>query len=97
MSYGVVLVFEGVEDSHYWGVNERLGVNPDGTGDWPDGLLSHVATATGNGLVVTEVWASKAEQERFMGERLGAALAGAQVPPPAQVLDGELINAFQRA
>ena len=47
--------------------------------------------------MVTEVWASKAEQERFMGERLGAALAGAQVPPPAQVLDGELINAFQRA
>ena len=32
-----------------------------------------------------------------MGARLGAALAGAQVPPPAQVLDGELINAFQRA
>ena len=36
-------------------------------------------------------------KERFMGERLGAALAGAQVPPPAQVLDGELTNAFQRA
>ena len=32
-----------------------------------------------------------------MGARLGAALAGAQVPPPAQVLDGELTNAFQRA
>jgi hypothetical protein len=32
-----------------------------------------------------------------MGARLGAALAGAQVPPPAQVLDGELTNAFRRA
>ena len=32
-----------------------------------------------------------------MDERLGAALAGAQVPPPAQILDGELLNVFQRA
>ena len=96
MTYGIVLVFEGVSADQYWGVNDKLGINRDGTGDWPDGLVSHVATATGNGLVVTEVWASKAEQERFMGERLGAALAGAQVPPPTQVLDGELINAFQR-
>jgi hypothetical protein len=30
-------------------------------------------------------------------ERLGAALAGAEVPPPAQVPDGDLINAFHRA
>ena len=97
MSYGIVLVFEGIDESHYWGVNERLGVNRDGTGDWPEGMEIHVGTKTSNGLVVTEVWASKAHHERFMSERLGAALADAQVPPPAQILDGELLNTFQRA
>lgn len=97
MSYGIVLVFEGVEESQYWGVNERLGVNRDGTGDWPEGMELHVGTRTGNGLVVTEVWASKADHERFMNERLGAALAGAQVTPPAQILDGEVLSTFQRA
>jgi hypothetical protein len=96
MSYGVVLVFDGAEDSQYWDVNERLGVNADGTGDWPEGLERHVATRTGNGLVVTEVWDSKDAQERFMADRLGAALACAAVPPPAQVLDGELLNTFGR-
>ena len=31
-----------------------------------------------------------------MADRLGAALDGAAVPPPAQVLDGELLNTFGR-
>lgn len=92
MAYGVILRFDGVGVDEYWAVNDRLGVARDGTGDWPDGLLTHLGGATDGGLVVTEVWASKADQEAFMGARLGAALGVVGVPPPAQVIEFEVEN-----
>jgi hypothetical protein len=93
MSYGVVLVFEGVTADQYWAVNDKLGINPDGTGDWPDGLITHTGGGTEDGgWVVSEVWASKDHQEQFMASRLGAALGEVQVPPPAQVLETEVVN-----
>ena len=48
MSYGIVLVFEGVGSDQYWAVNDRLGIKPDGSGDWPAGMLSHAGGSNGN-------------------------------------------------
>jgi len=59
-------------------------------------LERHLATRTSNGLVVTEVCDSREAHERFVSDRLGAALAGAEIAPPAQVLDGELLTTFGR-
>ena len=73
MSYAIVIVFEGVTEADYWAVNATLGINPDGTGDWPEGIRSHAAGPTANGWVVIEKWESKAAQQAFMGGRLGAA------------------------
>lgn len=92
MAYGVILRFEGVGVDEYWAVNDQLGVRRDGTGDWPAGLITHVGGPTEEGLVVSEVWASKADQEAFMGARLGAALGSVGVPPPAQVIEFEVDN-----
>jgi hypothetical protein len=92
MSYGIVLVFEGVSADQYWAVNEKLGINPDGTGDWPDGIVSHAGGPTATGWVVSEVWNSKADQEAFMGSRLGAALGEVGLPEPSQVIESELVN-----
>jgi hypothetical protein len=92
MPYGIVLVFDGVGADQYWAVNDKLGIKPDGTGDWPDGMLSHVGGPTETGWVVAEVWNSKAEQESFMGSRLGAALGEVGLPQPAQVIESELVN-----
>ena len=92
MAYGVILRFEGVGVDEYWAVNDRLGVQRDGTGDWPAGLVTHLGGPTDGGLVVTEVWATKADQEAFMAERLGAALGEVGVPPPAQVIEFEVDN-----
>lgn len=92
MSYGIVLVFEGVTEQQYWGVNTRLGIQRDGTGDWPDGLNSHTGGPTATGWVVSEVWASKGDQERFMASRLGAAIAAEGLPAPSQVIESELVN-----
>ena len=96
MSYGLVLVFENVDESAYWAVNEQLGINRDGTGDWPDGLASHSGTQAGTGFVVMEIWDSKGHQERFMADRLGVALGAVGVPAPAQVIDGDVVNHHQR-
>jgi len=92
MSYGIVLVFEGVGADQYWAVNDRLGIKPDGTGDWPAGILSHTGGPTATGWIVTEVWNSKADQEAFMASRLGPALGAVGLPAPSQVIESELVN-----
>ena len=92
MSYGIVLAFEGVGSEQYWAVNEKLGINQDGTGDWPAGIVSHAGGPTATGWLVTEIWNSKAEQEAFMGSRLGAALAEVGLPAPSQIIESELVN-----
>jgi hypothetical protein len=92
MSYGIVLLFDGVGADQYWAVNKSLGINPDGTGDWPAGMVSHAGGPTETGWMVSEVWNSKADQEAFMASRLGAALGEVGVPPPAQVIESDLVN-----
>jgi hypothetical protein len=92
MPYGIVLVFDGVGADQYWAVNERLGIKPDGSGDWPDGMLSHAGGSTATGWAVVEVWNSKADQEAFMASRLGAALAEVGLPAPVQVIESDLVN-----
>ena len=92
MPYGIVMVFDGVGADDYWNVNERLGIKPDGSGDWPAGMLSHTGGPTATGWVVAEVWSSKADQEAFMGSRLGAALGAAGLPAPVQVIESELVS-----
>jgi hypothetical protein len=92
MAYGIVLVFDGVGADQYWAVNDKLGINRDGSGDWPAGILSHSGGPTSTGWVVAEVWNSKADQEAFMAARLGAALGSVGVPEPVQVIESELVN-----
>jgi hypothetical protein len=86
MAEALILEFPGDPDL-YHRVNEILGISPaDGSGDWPDGMVSHVgASKDGNSLVVFEVWESQAHQEAFMNDRLGPALAQASAPAPSRV------------
>jgi hypothetical protein len=79
-----VLEFEGFDKELYGKVNEILGIDmQSGEGDWPPGLLVHSAGRTDKGWQVVEVWDSREHQEKFMNDRLGAALqkAGADKPP----------------
>ena len=73
-------------------MNERLGIKADGSGDWPEGIVSHTGGPTATGWVVAEVWNSKADQEALMASRLGAALGEVGLPEPAQVIESELVN-----
>jgi hypothetical protein len=92
MSYGLVLLFNGVSEKDYWAVNENLGIDRSSNGDWPAGMLSHSGGPTeGGGWVVIETWESKAAQETFMSTRLGAALAASGVAAPSQVIATETV------
>lgn len=64
MAAAVILAFEGVTLDHYYAANEALGINVrDGSGDWPDGLVTHSAGLNEDGhLVVMEVWDSPEHQ-----------------------------------
>ena len=92
MAYGIVLVFDSVTAEKYWAVNEKLGINSDGTGDWPDGMVTHSAGPTDSGWMVVEVWESKSDHERFLSGRLGRALGEVGVSEPVQVIASELVN-----
>ncbi|MBI2704595.1 MAG: hypothetical protein HYX32_04800 [Actinobacteria bacterium] len=95
MAYGLVLVFDGASEEQYWSVNEKLGIDRDGKGDYPPGLIVHLGGATPSGWVVTEVWDTKDSQVAFMESQLGAALQASGVPAPSQVIETDAVN-FQQ-
>lgn len=84
---GLILEFDNLGSDDYRRVNDLLGIDMNsGEGDWPAGMMSHVGGAKDNGWVVFEIWASRADQERFLADRLGPALAKAGVEgPPARM------------
>jgi hypothetical protein len=83
----LMLEFSGVGKTEYEAVNAVLGIDPvTGAGNWPPGLLSHAAGASDDGaFVVTEIWASRADQGAFMESRLGPALGAGGVTGMPQV------------
>jgi hypothetical protein len=89
VAYALTFVFEnvGVGEEQYWAVNSKLGVDRDGNGPWPEGLISHIGGPLANGWMVAEVWESKGAQEVWMTNKLGPALAEVGVAPPTQLLE----------
>jgi hypothetical protein len=83
----LILDFDGLDEADYRKVNSELGIDPDtGEGDWPAGLITHVAGMSDAGhAYVVEVWESQQAQADFMNSRLGAALAGGGVSAVPQV------------
>ena len=94
MTYGILLEFDtSIGKAQYDAVNEKLGLDPaKGTGDWPDGLITHAGGAISDGFIVYEVWESKAQQEAFMAGRLGAALGAVGVPQPRKVTEVDIVG-----
>ena len=83
----LMLDFDGVDEADYLNVNRALGLDPStGAGDWPAGLITHVAGVSddGHGYVI-EVWESQQAQADFMNSRLGPAMAGGGVNAVPQV------------
>jgi len=94
MAYGILLEFDdSVGKTQYDAVNEKLGLDwANGTGDWPDGLITHAGGTVSDGFIVYEVWESKAKQEAFMAGRLGAALGAVGLPQPRKVTEVDVVG-----
>jgi hypothetical protein len=73
----LILEFEGVTEADYRSVNAQLGLDPDtGKGDWPAGLVTHLAGLGEDGRAfVVESWTTREAHAEFMDKRLGAAMA----------------------
>jgi len=89
-------VFEFTDEvgqKHYDAVNQKLGVDmAGGSGPWPVGLRSHAGGTTTGGFFVFEVWDAKDQQEQWMAERLGPALAEVGVAAPVRVVELDLVG-----
>jgi hypothetical protein len=69
----LITEIDGIGEAEYDQVNAELGVDTNGGGDWPDGLIAHTAATTEKGLIVIEIWESREAQEAEM-PKLGAAI-----------------------
>ena len=78
MAVLMVLEVPGGTLEQYERANELMGIS--GEDDAPDGLVSHVAAVTEDGIVIADVWESEAALETFLEERAGAAFAEAGMP-----------------
>ena len=88
MAAALILEFDGGTEDEYRAVSKELGIDLDtGTGDWPEGLITHSGGINDAGnLVVMEVWDTPEHQARFMDGRLTEAMARAGVTrEPASV------------
>jgi hypothetical protein len=90
----LILEFDGLDEKDYLAVNAQLGLDPaTGSGDWPAGLITHLAGVADNGSAhVIEVWESQQAQAAFMESRLGAALAGGGVTAVPKVTWARLVG-----
>jgi hypothetical protein len=97
MAEGLLLELKGVGVEDYERVNGHLGIDvQSGEGDWPEGLLFHSAAAKADGLVIYEIWSSRADQESFLHGRLGQALQAGGVAQPERMEWAELASAHDR-
>jgi hypothetical protein len=90
----LMLEFDGLDETDYAEVNAQLGLDPKtGAGDWPAGLISHLAgVEEGGSAYVIEVWESQEAQAAFMQSRLGAALAAGGVSATPKVTWARLVG-----
>jgi hypothetical protein len=91
MAFGIIYEFEGVTEAHYDAVNQKLGLDRGGAGDWPAGIRTHAAGPTEQGWCVFEVWDDEGAQQQWLSGRLGAALGAVGVPEPVRVTTIDLV------
>ena len=84
MAVLMMLEVPGGTVEQYERANEIMGIKGDA--DAPEGLISHVAARTDEGIVIADVWASEGDLERFFEERAGAACTITSRKAPAPIL-----------
>ena len=85
MPVGMLQTLQGVTKEQYDQVNEKMfGQSPPPADKAPDGLIVHSAGPTQGGWYIYDIWESREAFQRFMDDKLQAALRqvfGDQPPP----------------
>lgn len=76
MSYAQIIDVAGEDMPHYMKVMDAVGPEP------VQGLIVHAAGPTAAGIQIITIWTSRADQERFITERLHPAFA--TLPNPSR-------------
>ncbi len=96
MAVLVILELPGATTEQYEKVNEVLGVQGDE--DAPEGLISHTAGVTDDGLLIVDLWESEAAAATFFARGIDETMAAAGAPaPPGPPRMLQVHNHFQGA
>ena len=78
MAVLMLLEIPGGTIDQYQRAREIMGISSDD--DSPEGLISHVAARSEDGIVIADVWRSEEDVEKFFSEQAGPALSEAGMP-----------------
>jgi hypothetical protein len=90
MAVAVVMDFNGATLEQYDRTIEKMGFTRGGAGG-PGGLFHWVA-ATPTGIIVTDVWESKEQFDKFAQEQIGPITAEVGFPGPPEITFHEVHN-----
>ncbi len=94
MAVLMIMELDGATTDDYEAVNEAIGIHE---GNLPDGLISHAVgpTEDGTGLLITDVWESPEQLERFVQNQVGPAMEKVGLESGAQPRVHPVHNHFQ--
>lgn len=94
MPVAIVMEFKGATLAQYNEVNQKMGLTPGGPG--PSGSIFHWAAEEDGTLIVTDVWESREQFDRFAQETMGPLSGQAGFPGPPKMTYYEVANYFIR-
>ena len=86
--------FDGIGEDKYNAIMKELGLKQGSNGNWPEGVISHVAGKAGSSFIVVDVWESEAAFGKFRETRLGPAFAKVGGMPEPKVTTFTVANRF---
>ncbi|HEY3573442.1 MAG TPA: hypothetical protein VGK98_06410 [Arthrobacter sp.] len=92
MAVAIILEFDGTTLEQYDEINRKMGLTPGGPG--PAGSISHWATMTDKGLMVTDVWESREQFDKFAQEKIGPLSAEVGFAGPPRMTSHEVHNYY---
>jgi hypothetical protein len=94
MAVCLVMQFTGVDNKKYDAVMEKLGLSGK-DGNWPKGIISHIAGNTSDGFCVVDVWETQQDFDAFMGSRLQPAFDAVGGLPQPRVTTFGVHNTYR--
>src|SRR3954452_108845 len=93
MAVCLTMQFAGMDTKKYDAVMGQLGLS-SAIANWPQGILSHVAGPTSDGLCVVDLWESQQDFDAFMNSRLKPAFDAVGGLPQPSVTSFQVYNSY---